>query len=157
MSRKRKPGRPKGSKSHLHRDLFEDEYAPFLSPQTKRAISVVLLLAVSVITILGLLGSAGVAGSYITIASHLLFGSAAWLAPIILLFVTYLLIVQERYAIGFINYFGVLLFALTLTGLLHLRVPVEQAIDTAWAGLGGGLAGVALAWPLATLLGIWAA
>ncbi|MBI5621798.1 DNA translocase FtsK [Candidatus Falkowbacteria bacterium] len=161
MARKRRVGRPRGSSkksSYRQRDEnFDDEdFAPLLSPETRRGIAIILFLVLAAISILSLFGIAGVLGVSIKYALGQLFGAATWLFPIILLILSYLIILPNRYAIGFINYFGVFLFVISFNGLLHLRLPLDSAIEAAAAGHGGGYLGLLLSWPLQRLMGLWA-
>ena len=171
MPRKRKPGRPKGSKNKKKRksykkrydrydrddDYDEDEFAPLLSSETKRGIAIIFLFTLGALSILSLLNTAGILGLYIRTAILYLFGGASWLFPILMLVSAYLLLVQRRQAIGFVNYFGLLLFTLSFNGLLHLRIPVEQAGEIIATGRGGGYLGLFLSWPLQRIMGFWAA
>ncbi|MFA5358696.1 MAG: DNA translocase FtsK [Patescibacteria group bacterium] len=164
MSRKHKVGRPKGSKNqnlkHGYKNnntYYDDnEYAPLLSPETKRGVFIIFLLALSIISILSLFDLAGVLGIYIRNILTYLFGWATWIFPLILLMLTYLMVLPSRYAISFINYFGLILFSLSFNGLLHLNIPLDQAIETISTGRGGGYLGLFLSWPLQKFMGFWA-
>ena len=50
----------------------------------------------------------------------------------------------------FCFYFG-------FNGLIHLQHPSEEMVTLATQGYGGGLVGLALAWPLKTCIGVWGA
>jgi S-DNA-T family DNA segregation ATPase FtsK/SpoIIIE len=155
MSRHRHSGRPKGSKNK-EADYDAREFEPLLSPETKRGIAIVFLLALSVVSLLALFDLAGVLGNYIKTLLTYLFGWATWLFPIILLALTYLMILPSRYAVGFINYFGLILLTLSFNGLLHLKIPLEKATETITSGRGGGYLGLFLSWPLQKIMGFWA-
>ncbi|MFA6534125.1 MAG: DNA translocase FtsK 4TM domain-containing protein [Patescibacteria group bacterium] len=154
MSKHRHPGRPRGSKSY--RDDDEDDFEPFLSPQTRRGITVIFLLAAAVISILSLFGLAGVLGEFVQGVLTYLFGWDTWLFPVALLLWAYLMILPARYAIGFINYFGVLLLVLSFNGFLHWRVPLREMFTTIGSHVGGGYLGLFLAWPFQKIMGPWA-
>ncbi|MFA5075885.1 MAG: DNA translocase FtsK 4TM domain-containing protein [Patescibacteria group bacterium] len=159
MARRKRPGRPKGTTKHRSRNeknYDQKEYEPLLSAETKRGIAIIFLLALGAISLLGLFGLAGTAGIYIKIWVTHLFGWAIWLFPIILFLSAYFLIVASRYSTGFINYFGLLIFTLSFNGLLHLRIPLEEAGQAVTTGRGGGYLGLFLSYPLQKIMGFWA-
>ncbi len=156
MAKRRGPGRPKGSKNKKQYEDEYDEYEPLLSAETKRGIAIVFLLTFTLISILSLFDVAGVLGQYIALGITYLFGWATWLFPIILIGVTYLLFVHGRFAIGFINYFGLFLFTISITALMHLSVPLPEAIEALGTARGGGFFGLFLSWPFQKVMGIWA-
>ncbi len=156
MSKKRGPGRPKGSRNKHDVDYDDAEYAPLLSSEVKRGVGIILLLAIALLSILSLFDVAGVFGTYIKQILTYLFGWSTWIFPIATFILAYLLILPKRYQVGFINYFGLLIAVLSGNGLLHLIIPFERAVDTIATGKGGGYCGLFLSWPLQQIMGLWA-
>src|SRR3989339_89972 len=148
-----KRGRPRKNKVQV-----EEEYYS-LSPETKKAIFIVVLFALAVISSLSFLDLAGSAGQLISMALAIAFGLTKYLFPIILICLAYVLTQPSKYAPTWINYLGILIFILSFNGLIHLIVTrniLDTATDYAFAGLGGGLSGLALSYPLNQGLGFWA-
>jgi len=153
MSRKRRPGRPKGSYKKNDNFYDDDDFAPLLSTETKRGIAIIFFITLSVLTILSLLDGAGLLGENIKNIVSYLFGGGSWLFPTVLLAFTYLLIIKNRSNVNFVNYLGLLLLVLSFTGLLHLRIPLDEAKETIATGSGGGYLGLSLSWPLQKVMG----
>ncbi|MBI4434379.1 DNA translocase FtsK 4TM domain-containing protein, partial [Candidatus Uhrbacteria bacterium] len=151
------------------RERQHEELVPEISPETRRAIAIVLLFALGVIGVLAFLGIAGNAGTAIANALRALFGLAAFLVPVVLLVLALLFtrpVGEQKQPDGttrmgrppfsVLQLLGLLLLALSLTGLLHLSGAGADAVprfarDAGFAG--GGYLGLAAATPLARLFG----
>lgn len=141
-------------KSHRRRSVpVIDDYAPLLSPEARRGVVMVLLLVAAFMSILALLGLAGVFGQYLALGITALFGLDTWLLPLLLLGSVSVMLAKDRAAAGLINYFGGLLFTLAFNGLLHLTVPLAAAQTVIGTPDGGGLIGLVLSWPLQQVMG----
>ncbi|MEK9181008.1 MAG: DNA translocase FtsK 4TM domain-containing protein, partial [Patescibacteria group bacterium] len=156
---------------------YQDPYEPIgldLAPDTKRGIAIVLFLVIAVISGLGILEMGGSFGQLITKILKMLFGSAAFAAPLIFFGVSVSLFLgsrlvrrapkeeaEEQKQTTFTRtYLGATLFVLALTGTLHLfeiRKGAATAFDLVKEGLGGGYLGVFTSFPLHQLMGFEAA
>ncbi len=128
-----------------------------LDSETKKHILVIVLFAAALISILSLFGVAGDAGRFLTYILGLIFGWASFIFPLILLGLGWVLLFPDRYDLRGINYFGIVIFILSFTALLHLFIPPEEAVSLIEEGRGGGYIGLALSFPLQRLMGFWAA
>lgn len=125
-------------------------------PETKKAILIVLLFVIGALSLLSYFGLAGVAGEWINEKLGMLLGYGKILFPLIMIILGYILLNQAKYDVKFSNYLGLFLFVLSLDGLFHWSVPMEEMLAQASLGLGGGYIGAAIARPLTAMLGDWA-
>ncbi len=132
------------------------ERRPRLRQETKHGIVVIALFVVAAICLLSLVDLAGGAGIAVKHALRLLFGIPIILAPLLLILMGYLLAQPQKYALRFSHYFGVLLFLLSVNGIFHLFVPLQDAASVLGQARGGGYAGLVLSYPLQKILGPWA-
>lgn len=140
--KKKKSARKSGPKIEIH-------------PETKRWIFIIILFAVAGISLLGLFDLAGSAGLFIDRVLSLFFGWAKILFPIVLVLWGYFLL-NKKIQIKPVNYLGLFLFILSLTGLLHLFVDFEEAILAVDQGRGGGYIGLFLSYAFQNIMGFWA-
>ncbi len=118
--------------------LFDD-----LSPQTKQAIVAVIVGVLGVFFLFSLLGYAGVVGGYTKSTLIWLFGTGAWLAPLTSIFYVFALMKpREGDRISISKILGISLVFISILALLELYKE----------GL-GGIAGLALTYPLTYLVG----
>jgi len=118
--------------------LFHD-----LSPQAKQAIWAVLMAVLGVFFLAALFGFGGVAGDYVALALTALFGSGAYLAPLVCAtYVITLLNPTDGERISRAKLIGIALLFMALLGGLHLYEVML-----------GGYIGMGIAWPLSFLLG----
>ncbi|HCC23411.1 TPA: cell division protein FtsK [Candidatus Falkowbacteria bacterium] len=146
-------GRPR--KKHIE---VEEEYYS-LNPETKKGIAIVFLAVLAVISLLSFLNLAGTAGLYINNILSLGFGVSKYIFPVILLAVIFALTPSNKNRTSWITHLGLLLFVLSFNGIIHLYITknlTSFALDAALEGLGGGLAGLILSYPLQLFLGYWA-
>lgn len=131
--------RKKRTKQAPRKPLFED-----LSPHAKQAIGAVMMGILAVFFLFSLFDYAGPAGEFTAVALGSLFGTGAWLAPLICGVYIYVLLNprEEDQEVSGAKITGTVLLFLSLLGGLELYE----------AGL-GGWAGLAVAWPLSALLG----
>lgn len=127
-----------------------------LSPETKRGIFIIALFLVALLSILSFLNLAGTAGLYIDLGLGLAFGWGRYLFPLVLIGLGYALARPEKYHVSIANIVGILLFYLSIHGLLHLNIPDENKWDLALSGLGGGALGHFVVLPFQIYLGPWA-
>ncbi len=126
-----------------------------MSPETKHGIFIIFLFVLGVIGLLGLFGLSGYFGELVVQFLSLLLGDLKWALPLLLLLMGYFLLRTDLYHVKAVNYIGALLLLIGITGLWHMRLEPELAIETARAGLGGGFLGLVLSVPLTKVLGLW--
>ena len=118
--------------------LFDD-----LSPQARQAIGAVVMGVLGIFFLFSLLGYAGVAGDMTDKALTWLFGTGAWLAPVACLFyVVALMKPREDERVSGAKVLGISLVFFSVLALLELS---EEGL--------GGMAGLALTYPLTYLFG----
>lgn len=118
--------------------MFDD-----LSPQARQAIAAVIVGVLGIFFLLSLLGFAGMVGGYTEVALTKVFGTGAWLAPIACVsYVFALMRPRDDEQVSTSKILGISLVFLSLLALLELYS----------AGL-GGVAGLALTYPLTFLVG----
>ncbi|MFH0779725.1 MAG: DNA translocase FtsK 4TM domain-containing protein [Parcubacteria group bacterium] len=143
------------SKRRPQKEQYVEYYS--LSPETKRGIFIVFIFIVAIVSVLSFLSLAGRAGVYIDFAFGVAFGWGRYIVPLILIILGYALARPLKYQIAIPNYIGILLFIIGLHGLLHLRLPLTSSFDLSFSGLGGGIVGYLISYPLLQYLGFWAA
>lgn len=125
------------------------------NPQISRGLLAILLFVVAGLSVLSFFKLAGVAGHFIDSLLSITFGQVRYIFPIILLMVAMLVIKDLDYEYRSTHLFGAVLFFLSFNGVVHLFKPLAEMRDLAMQGYGGGLFGLALAWPLTKYLGFW--
>lgn len=118
--------------------FFED-----LSPQARQAIGAVLLTTVGIFFTAALFNFGGVVGSWTQISLYWLFGTGAYLAPLVCVFYVYALLnPKDDEEVSMSKITGIGLLFISLLGIMELSV-----VD--W----GGMVGWALLAPLSYLFG----
>ena len=138
-----------------HHDRFADGYALDLSPEIKKSILVISLIAVGGISLLSLFGLAGVLGDYVDQGLALLLGWGRWLFPLFLLLFGFLLYNEDKKWIHGYTYVGLFFFILSFQSLLHVFYQANPEM-AASLGKGGGYAGLFLDKIFVNLIGFWA-
>lgn len=123
-------------------------------PETKRWIAIVILLACAGISMLAFFNLAGAAGTAILYVVTLLFGQTKWLFPITLLVFAYYQITKRE--VGTLMYMGIFLFLFSLTGLVHVFIPLHEAVNSVREGIGAGYIGLFLSYGFQNVFGFWA-
>ncbi|OGY51024.1 MAG: hypothetical protein A3J59_01585 [Candidatus Buchananbacteria bacterium RIFCSPHIGHO2_02_FULL_56_16] len=127
-----------------------------VSAETKQSIAAVLLILLGIVGFFSLVDLAGTVGVYLDALLRYTFGVLRWLTPLILVMLGYWLLRPSRYDLRFSNYLGLAIFALSITGFIHLASHSQDLLVAARAGQGGGYAGLALSLILMKALGFWA-
>ncbi len=140
--------RPRRGRPPLHERIN-------LNPEIGRGLLSIFLFVIAGLSILSFFNLAGIAGHFIDSLLAIVFGQVRYVFPIILAIVAGLIIKDLSYEYRPTHFFGSLLFFLSFNGLVHIQKPVEEMVSLAMQGYGGGLFGLALAWPLGTYLGYW--
>ena len=125
------------------------------NPDINRGLLAILLFIAGGLSALSFFGMAGVAGQFIDALLAITFGSVRYVFPAILLLVAILIIKNLNYNYQPTHWLGSILFFLSFNGLVHLNKPINQMVDIAIRGEGGGLVGLALSWLLATYISYW--
>lgn len=134
----------------------KEEPKPYLESETIRGIVVVGLFALAGLSILSLLRTAGQVGVFLEDFLKLTFGWGRFVFPAILIILGYVLIFPDKYKVKGLSYFGLFLFILSYSGLLHLFIGLPQAVSAVGEGEGGGYVGLILSYPLQKIMGPWA-
>ncbi len=114
-----------------------------LSPQARQAIAAVAVGVVGIFFLLSLLGLAGIAGTYTETGLSWMFGTGEWLAPIAAAFYVFVIMnPSENEQVSMSKIIGISLFFFSLLATLELYNE----------GL-GGMAGLALVYPISFLVG----
>ncbi|MEK7625168.1 MAG: DNA translocase FtsK 4TM domain-containing protein [Patescibacteria group bacterium] len=122
-----------------------------------RGLLSILLFIVSALSLLSFFNLAGVAGHFIDSLLAITFGQVRYVFPFVLIIVAVLMIRDMDYQYRPTHLIGSVIFFLSFNGLVHLQRPLDQMTDNALQGNGGGLAGLALAWPLLKYASYWGA
>ncbi len=126
-----------------------------LDPETKKGIFIVVILALGLISLLGLFGLAGGAGIYLSKAIIFLFGWGKWLAPLILLLLSFLLFNGGKHYVRGSTYIGLFIFVISFQSLLHFFIDSDKWQAVVGAGKGGGYIGYLFATIFFKLIGFW--
>ena len=124
-----------------------------LSPETKRTIIIIAIFTFSALGFLSLFNTVGPLGQWIKLGLSQAFGWADWLVLLLLLVLDYFLLFDEKYQFKKINYVGLALLWLSITGLMHFFVAEQPLKETIAAGQGGGYLGYAIGYNLTQLAG----
>ena len=118
--------------------MFDD-----LSPQARQAIGAVAIAIVGVFFTASLFEFGGLIGGWTQVALYWLFGSGAYLAPLVCGFYVYALLnPKENEAVSISKIIGIAILFVSLLGFLEL-----------YAATYGGVVGLAILWPLSYLVG----
>jgi len=149
-TRNRKKTKKKNDQSSPQEDKF------FLQSETKKGITVTILLALAFIFFLSLVELAGSVGNFLDTILRYVFGWGRFVVPVILAILGYLLLFPEKFKIRTSNYVGLFLLVLTYSGLMQLFYEPEEGLEMIASGKGGGYLGIILSFPLMKIMGTWA-
>lgn len=134
-----------------------------LSPETTRAIVVVIFVALALLVSLSLAGIAGIWGTYLFKFLSMIFGVITYVVPLIFLLIAIALYKQdleneEESKFYLRTYIGSFLLTGSVAGLIHIFqiTSTVAAFDLAAQGEGGGYLGAIFAGPAFNLFGFWA-
>lgn len=127
-----------------------------ISPDIKRSIWVVFLLALGIISFLSLFELGGSLGYYLNQAMAWLSGWGSFIIPLLLLFAGWQLYNAEKSEVSSLNYIGMFLFLWSFQGILQLFISVDEWDYALEMGTGGGHIGWTLAAIVINLFGFWA-
>ncbi|MBI2410481.1 MAG: DNA translocase FtsK 4TM domain-containing protein [Candidatus Kerfeldbacteria bacterium] len=121
----------------------------------QQGLLVIILFALAAVSFLSFIHAAGDFGEFVDRFFGWLFGWGRFITPIIFAVLGYIFLHPDTYQIKILNYIGLVLFVLSGLGLLHLFVPVNDLLDAAAQGKGGGYFGILFAYPLLRFTGVW--
>lgn len=158
---KHKQKSPKWYQSENQWGDFVFDWSLGLEGETWREIFAVVVLIIAVVIALGFFGSAGTVGeSSINFAKKIFGATGAYFFTLAFFYLGIILLAPTKkgkkyYRIS--RFLGVFLFLIFLSSLLHLFIPVEDALDAAKLFKGGGLVGYAVSVPLRNAIGLFPA
>ncbi|KKQ40176.1 MAG: Cell division protein FtsK/SpoIIIE [Candidatus Magasanikbacteria bacterium GW2011_GWA2_37_8] len=126
-----------------------------LNPELSHGLLALFLFIVAGLSILSFFSLAGVAGQFIDSLLALIFGQVRYVFPIVLIISAVLLIKDVEYDYRHTHSIGAVLFFFSFNGFIHLQKPLEEMVQLALQGYGGGVVGLAFAWPLLKYVGYW--
>ncbi|MCX6741032.1 MAG: DNA translocase FtsK 4TM domain-containing protein [Candidatus Parcubacteria bacterium] len=130
---------------------------PLKNPENERIarlITATVLITIAVIIILGLSSAAGPLGKYLAYGLKFVFAWASWTIPVGLLLTAYYLIrLGEGEKIRKAFWFGLILFILAVSGILHFYFFYDSSALQQQRG--GGYLGYGLLWLMNQVFGSW--
>jgi len=126
--------------------------------EISRGMLAIFLLIFGSLSALGFFNLAGIVGKFIDDLLSMFFGQVRYVFPIIIIIIIAVLIIKNlEYEYRSTHWLGAILFFLSFNGIIHLQKPINEMIELAKLGGGGGLSGLALSYPLITYAGYWGA
>lgn len=119
-----------------------------LSPETKKTLASIVLLALGVFMFLSLFRLAGSAGVFLNYYFAQAFGFGRWYVPAIFILTAFFFMIPAKRKISGVMIFGALLLILSFNGFLHMMLYHEALFSAAQQGRGGGYIGLILSYPL---------
>jgi len=124
-----------------------------LKPETRQGVTVTILAAVALVSVLSLFNLAGGFGKGLDSALRWLFGWVRFAFPVVLVVWASFLYRPQKFTLRPANYVGLFVGWFGLAGLLELFVPVGQMVSRLGDGTGGGASGVLFAYPVMSAMG----
>ena len=127
-----------------------------LDPDVKRSIYILIMIILGALGVLGIFNAAGIVGVYISLGLELTFGWGKLLIPLIIIILGLVLFNDERFEVRGSNYFGLIIFILSIETLMQLIVDYGYWSTSIAEGIGGGYLGLFIAENSLNLMGIYA-
>ena len=127
-----------------------------LDPDVKRSIYILIMIILGALGILGIFNAAGIVGVYISLGLELAFGWGRLLIPLILIILGLILFNDERFEVRKSNYFGLIIFVISIETIMQLSVDRGFWDSSVSDGVGGGYLGLFIAQYSFNFLGIYA-
>lgn len=134
----------------------ERKERPALRKETKYGIIAIVLLACALLSLLSFMDLADAVGRAIDRFLGVWFGWGRYGVPLFFGVLAWMFWKMEALTAKFSNWIGFSFFLLSFTGLIHLGIQRQDALQAALDGRGGGYLGVALSYPLRQMMGPWA-
>ena len=128
-----------------------------MDPEIKKNIWALVILALAIVSALGIFGNGGAVGVYAEQGLTWLFGWGRWLLPVILLAWSGFIFFQEKLEIKALHYIGLLLLFISALSLSQLVVDASDWQYVLSRGQGGGHLGYWLGGLMVTGFGLVAA
>ncbi|MEW6610460.1 MAG: DNA translocase FtsK 4TM domain-containing protein [Patescibacteria group bacterium] len=128
-----------------------------ISPETKRALGIIFLCALGVLSVLAFFDLAGLVGKTWRLFLATFFGRVDVLVPLLILAIVVHEIFPDTFVVKRGQWWGVACLIVALIGLFHLRIPTEDALAVIGEERGGGYLGLLVSYPLRNIAGIWGA
>lgn len=126
-----------------------------LDDRAKRSIGIVILLALGLISLLGLFDLSGNFGQFVSEKLSLAFGAGKWFFPLVILYWAWRMIKKEASPLRLNDYLGVSLLFISYQTLFHFFTNQNNWLSLAKAGEGGGYVGYYLSRMFFYALGFW--
>lgn len=140
--------------SKNRREQQRDHEHPRLNDETRHGIAAVVLFVVAGLSLLSFFRLAGPFGTQVDLLEGAVLGWVRFLLPVVLIVYGAALLRSSTTVLQWSTSFGLVLLAISLTGLGHLYFALhEDALAAASAGRGGGYIGYGTAWPLVRVTG----
>src|SRR3989304_1650251 len=139
MSRRRRPGRPRGSTSKTSR--INEGLSPDFDSQTLKEVVAIGLFVFAFFIFLSLFGLSGSLGLGLYSRLRVMIGWTVFIVPFISAFLGYMLFYPERYEFTKRTYLGIILFLASFSGMFHVFTTTEGSFNLAKEGVRGGLLG----------------
>ncbi len=148
----------RSTKSGGRRKKKEEDVKFEMSPKAKRELAAIILLVVSLVVALGFFGVAGPVGRGIDAALATLFGILKYAVPIIMIAVAGWLAFPEKFPFHRRTAIGGGMLLLSIGALINTITfgTKDDELFIEAIGAAGGYFGLALAYPLVALFGLWA-
>ncbi len=143
----------KKQRRHNRRPQAAPSPVSWLKPETKRAVTGVLLITLAIITVFSFFGQSGKLGDGLLLVWQKIFGWLAYVMPVVVMWIGYRLVRPAQEALTRTRLAGFILVFVGLLGGLHLiGGPVDESLQVAYEGGGGGFLGFLLSYPLSLAL-----
>ncbi|MBT3864530.1 hypothetical protein HOE67_03465 [Candidatus Peregrinibacteria bacterium] len=109
--------------------------------QVAREIWAVILLMVSALTILSIQGAFGIVGNIWVSVLRPVIGWGIYVIPALFGVAAFMMFVSKKVNFGASKVFGMFLFLVSILGVFHMAVPIDQILAYAQAGSHGGYIG----------------
>lgn len=126
-----------------------------INEEAKKDIFGIFLFALGMISLLSFLSLSGTLGADIYKLTRILFGYGFILFPAILFVWGWKVIKSETLFKSQSYFIGIFFMVASFLAFLHIGYALEEMVDVAKMGNGGGLLGALVAWILVSLLGKW--
>ena len=150
----------KFKKQHTRRQrdeqLEQDESRLRVRQETKYGIVAIIFVAAAIVSVLSFLQLADVVGEAIDRGLTSLFGWGKYIVPIFFGILAWMFWKKEDRQTKSSNWVGFGMFVLSYSGLFHLMIAKNEAVQAIADGRGGGYIGLALSYPLRSIMGPWA-
>ena len=124
-----------------------------IKSDAKRSIVAIFLFALSILFVLGFVGEAGILGKYINISVGAMFGWGKWLSPIIMIAAGVILLFKKETAFYVSKLIGLAVAFGSTLGFFHMYFGMDEILNVAKEGTGGGYLGYAISFLLLKFTG----